>query len=129
MRTTQRDRRTIWYALYQGITDEKDSDGNYTGEHPVSYSTPVKARMNVSGGKGTAAVKEFGIDIPFTRVAVTDDMTTPFDTDTVFWFEDAPPAPFNYRCTGVFRTVNGVALALKELDLTHENHNNPVVSG
>lgn len=127
MRTTQRDKRAIWYALYQGVTDAVDEDGNLTGEHPVSYSSPVKARMNVSGGRGQAAIEEFGIDNPFTRTAVTDDLTTAFDTDTIFWFgispyesdaDQTPTVPHNYRCTGVARTINGVTIALAEVNVS-----------
>lgn len=120
MRTTQRDKRTIWYALYESDTELMDSEGNYTGEHGDGYSAPVKARMNVSGGKGKAEIELFGTDTPFTRTAVTDDLTTPFDTETVFWFGIEPVGDgvvyeHNYRCTGVARTVNQVVLALAEV--------------
>ena len=130
MRTTQRDKRTIWYALYQGLTDVTDSDNNYTGEKTVSYSSPVKARMNVSGGRGQAEIELFGVDNPFTRTAVTDDLTTPFDTETIFWFQTDPVTEeHNYRCTGVADTINGRTMALEELDVTYEDNSDPVVSG
>lgn len=117
MRTTQRDKRTVSYALYRGVTDVVDSEGNLTGEKTVTYENPVTTRMNISGGKGKAGVELFGIDTPFTKVAVTDDLSTPFDMDTVWWFE-ADPAhdPYNYRCTGICRTINQVAIALAEVD-------------
>ena len=125
MRTTQRDKRTIWYALYLGVTEVVDDDGNYTGEYEVSYTTPVRARMNVSGGRGQAAIEAFGIDNPFTISAVTDDLITPFNTDTIFWFGITPGATYdevahNFKCTGIARTINGLTLALKELDISHE---------
>ena len=135
MRTTQRDRRTIWYALYQGVVDATDSDGNLTGEKTISYSSPVQTRMNVSGGRGKAAIEEFGIDTPFTRTAVTEDLTTPFDTATIFWFETDPtdaqgnPVAHNYRCTAISRTINCLTLAIEELDVTHEDHHAPIISG
>ena len=117
MRTVQRNKRTIWYALYNGVTEVVDDDGNYTGEQEVSYGEPIQARMNVSGGKGRAEIELFGTDTPFTKVAVTDDLNTPFNSETIFWFEANPDTdPFNYRCTGVSRTVNQVALALAEVD-------------
>lgn len=134
MRTLQRNKRTIWYALYEGLTEVVDEDGNYTGEQVVSYATPVKTRMNVSGGRGQAAIEEFGIDNPFTHSAVTDDLSTPFNTDTVFWFGKEPYdgdgnlTQHNYRCTGVARTINGVTLALAEIE-SNENNNDPVISG
>ena len=135
MRTSQRDKRPIWYALYQGVTDVTDADGNLNGEQAVSYTDPVKAMMNVSGGRGQAAIEAFGIENPFTVSAVTGDLTTPFNTDTIFWFGIDPVSAsgenvaHNFICTGVARTINGVVLALKELDITHENNSSPFVSG
>lgn len=106
----------MWYALYVSDSELTDSDGNYTGEHGDNYSAPVKARMNISGGRGQAEIELFGIENPFTRTAVTDDLTTPFDTDTVFWFEADPATDeHNYRCTGVARTINQVVIALAEV--------------
>ena len=119
MRTLQRNKRDIWYALYNGIVDLVDYEGNYTGEQGVSYGNPVQARMNVSGGRGQAEIELFGVDNPFTRTAVTDDLETEFTTDTVFWFEADPlREEHNYRCTGVARTINQVVLALAEIDRT-----------
>ena len=47
------------------------------------------------------------------------DLNTPFDTDTVFWFDTDPlTEEHNYRCTGVARTINQVVLALAEIDRT-----------
>ena len=106
-----------------------DSDGNYTGEKTVSYTAPTKARMNVSGGRGKAEIELFGTDNPFTRTAVTDDLTTPFDTETIFWFQTDPVTEeHNYRCTGVADTINGRTIALAELDVTYEDNSDPVVS-
>ena len=120
MRTLQRNKRTIWYALYNGVTEVVDDDGNYTGEQEVSYGEPIQAKMNVSGGRGQAEIELFGVDNPFTRTAVTDDLDTPFNTDTIFWFEADPETdPHNYRCTGISRTINQVVIALAELDVTH----------
>ena len=85
--------------------------------------------MNVSGGRGQAEVEMFGVDNPFTRTAVTDDLTTPCDTDTIWWFDVDPlTEPHNYRCTGIADTINGRTIALEELDVTHED-NAPIVSG
>ena len=119
MRTLQRNKRTIAYALYAGIQELTDDDGNLTGEQSPIYSEVVTTRMNVSGGRGQAEIELFGVDLPFTRTAVTDDLNTKFDTETIFWFEAYPETdPYNYRCTGVSRTVNQVVLALAEVDKT-----------
>ena len=117
MRCNQRNKRTIYYALYTGVTELTDSDGNLTGEQAASYGEIVTARMNVGGGKGRAEIELFGTDTPFTKVAVTDDLDTPFDTQTIFWFDTDPlTEEHNFRCTGVARTINQVVLALAEVE-------------
>ena len=65
MRTIQRNKRTIYYALYQGVTEITDEYGYYTGEVEITYGNPVKAKMNVSGGRGAADIEMFGIDNPY----------------------------------------------------------------
>ena len=59
MRTLQRNRQDIWYALYQGMTEAVDGDGHKTGEPIASYSEPVKTQMNVSGGRGMAVAQYY----------------------------------------------------------------------
>ena len=119
MRVNQRDKRPVAYAFYSGMTELTDADNNYTGEHQLSYTTPVKTLMNVSGGRGQADVSLFGLTDTFARTAVTDDLTTPFDTTTVFWIECDPDTdPFNYRVVAVSRTINQVVLALAEVERT-----------
>ena len=123
MRTSQRNKRKIFYALYQGVTEVVDEYGYYTGEVEITYSDPIEAKMNVSGGRGAADIEMFGIDNPYTHTAVTDDLTTPFNTDTIFWFGvDPAEHPHNYRCTGVSRTINQVVLALAEVTVEDESN-------
>lgn len=119
MRTVQRDKRPVAYAFYSGMTEMVDDDGNYTGEYQLSYTTPVRTLMNVSGGRGQADVSLFGLTDTFARTATTDDLITPFDTGTVFWVECDPDTdPFNYRVVAVSRTINQVVLALAEVERT-----------
>lgn len=117
MRTNQRNKRTIYYALYMGVSDLTDTEGYLTGEQETRYGEITQARMNVSGGRGKAEIELFGTDNPFTRTAVTDDLETPFDTNTIWWFDTDPlTEEHNYRCTGVARTPNQVVIALAEVD-------------
>ena len=125
MRTVQRDKRPVWYAFYNGVREITNSDGEYTGEYEVNYTAPVKAQMNVSGGRGAADVAMFGFDSRYARSIVTEDLDTPFNTETVFWI-DADPAtqPHDYRVVGVSRTINQVVLALEQVEVSHT----PIVS-
>lgn len=136
MRVVNRNRRPVAYAFYEGTTELTDENGNFTGELQVNYSEPVRALMNVSGGRGQANVRLFGIGSEFDRTIVTDDLETPFSTDTVFWIETDPAyaavsgeaiaglsaagkrhdGEFDYRVVRVARTINQVVLGLTEVD-------------
>ena len=119
MRTLKRNKRPVAYAFYDGATELTDSEGNYTGEYTVSYTTPVKTRMNVSGGRGQADIALFGLTQTFARTATTEDLKTKFNTETVFWIETDPDTePFDYRVVAVSRTINQVVLALAEVEHT-----------
>lgn len=108
------------YALYNGLIEQVDSNGDYTGEYIVTYTSPVKTLMNVSGGRGQADIALFGLTQEFSRTATTEDLDTKFTTETVFWVEKDPDTePFDYRVVAVSRTINQVVLALSETDVTN----------
>lgn len=122
MRTAKRNKRPVAYAFYEGVTEIIDDEGNNTGEYTVSYTEPIKVLMNISGGRGQADVAMFGIHSSFARTAVTEDLETPFSTDTVFWIETNPDTePHDYRVVGVARTINQVVLALGEVSVPKED--------
>ena len=124
MRTVKRNKRPVAYAFYNGVTELTDTDGNYTGEYAVTYTTPVRALMNVSGGRGQADIALFGLTQTFARTATTEDLETPFNTETVFWIEKDPDTEeHDYRVAAVSRTINQVVLALAEVETNNEDNN------
>lgn len=119
----QRNKRPVAYAFYQGVTELYDTNGNLSGEYEVSYTKPVKALMNVSGGRGQADIALFGLTQTFARTVTTEDLKTPFNTQTVFWVETDPDTePFDYRVVAVSRTINQVVLALAEVETDEDNN-------
>lgn len=125
MRTSQRDKRPVAYAFYNGVTELTDDDGNYTGEYDVSYSEPVSALMNVSGGRGQADIALFGLTQTFSRTATTQDLETDWNTEMVFWVEADPDTePFDYRVAAISRTINQVVIALAEVDVSDADNGN-----
>ena len=119
MRTVKRNKRPVAYAFYAGMTDLVDDEGNFTGETAISYTTPVKTLMNVSGGRGQADIALFGLVSNFSRTAVTEDLETQFNTETVFWVDADPDTELHdYRVVAVARTINQVVIALEEVDKT-----------
>lgn len=124
MRTLKRNKRPVAYAFYDGVEELYDEDGNLTGEYKVKYTAPVRTLMNVSGGRGQADIAMFGLTQTFGRTATTEDLSTPFNTETVFWIETDPSTePFDYRVAAVSRTINQVVLALAEVEVSHEDDN------
>jgi hypothetical protein len=123
LRTVKRNKRPVAYAFYDGVDELSDADGNLTGEYEVSYTKPVKTLMNVSGGRGQADIALFGLTQTFARTATTEDLITPFNTQTVFWIEKDPDTePFDYRVVAVSRTINQVVLALAEVETDEDNN-------
>ena len=122
MRTLKRNKRPVAFAFYAGVQELTDDYGNYTGEYDVSYTEPVKTKMNVSGGRGQADIALFGLTQTFGRTATTEDLDTPFNTETVMWIETDPDKgePFDYRVVAVSRTINQVVLALSEVEHDEE---------
>jgi hypothetical protein len=119
LRVVRRNRRPVAYAFYQGVTDVVNEDGELTGEHGVTYSEPVKALMNVSGGRGQADINLFGIGGSTMRTIVTEDLETPFSEETVFWIETDPDTePYDYRVVNVSRTVNQVVIAIDKVGVS-----------
>lgn len=123
MRTLKRNKRPVAYAFYQGVTELTDENGLLTGEYSVQYTEPVKALMNVSGGRGQADIALFGLTQTFGRTATTEDLDVPWNTETVMWIETDPDTePFDYRVVAVSRTINQVVLALSEVETDEDNH-------
>ena len=126
MRTLKRNKRPVAFAFYDGVTELADTEGNLTGEYEVTYTTPVKTLMNVSGGRGQADIALFGLTQTFGRTATTEDLITPFNTETVMWIETDPDTePFDYRVVAVSRTINQVVLALAEVETDNAEADNP----
>lgn len=119
MRTLKRNERPVYYALYTGVQELTDASGNYTGEYAPSYGTPVLKNMNVSAAKGTADVAQFGIDTPYSKTIVTDDMECPIKEDTVLWIEKTPSdGSYNYVVVLVARSINSITYAVREVDVS-----------
>ena len=114
-------KQTVYYALYSGKTELTDSYGNKTGEYTVTRSTPVKARMNVSASRGAADTEMFGINDAYSKTIVTDDMTTAFDTATVWWIGKTPNndgTDFNFVTVRVAKSLNSVTIAISEANIS-----------
>ncbi len=116
--------RTIYYALYEGMTDTLDTSGYKTGAKTKTYSVPQPFRVFVSPNKGDAEVEPFGIDTPYTNVATTFDMSCPIKEDSILWVDVVPEnvpgggnVPYTHSVIRRAKAVNSLLFALKETDV------------
>ena len=123
MRCLNRNKRTIYYALYSGKEAIKDTSGNRPGEWKITYSTPVQMEANVSAAKGTATLGWFGINMDYTKTIVVDDANCPISETTILWIDTMPALSatgatvtvHDYVVTGVARSINGTAYAISKV--------------
>ena len=134
MRALKRNQQAIWYCLYQGETEQTDTDGNYTGESATTYDAPVKMMANVSPATGQSNNEMFGNLTDYDHIIVTDMTDCPIDENTVLFFEKTPedvpvagsdppatvksPDGYNYIVRRVAKSLNSIAIAIRKVDVT-----------
>lgn len=124
MRCLKRNQKSFWYALYNGETEQKDSDGLYTGEIGPGYETPVQMKANISASKGTADTELFGKDLQYSRTIVTDDLSCPITEESAIWIGRNPtdksgnPVPHNYVVRRIAESLNSIVYAIQEVKAT-----------
>lgn len=115
MRSLERNKQSFYYALYTGVTDVTDSNGDLTGEKTITYGTPTEMRANIAPVEGTAIIEQFGVDSRYSRLVSTTDMDCPIDLQTVLWIDELTTNPANYKVIGVRRSLNSVIYVVSEI--------------
>ena len=119
MRSLNRNKRTIYYALFTGEVDEsRDEYGNETGEPVPVYGDAVELRCNVSAATGVDTAQAFGNFTNYSRAMCVADPNCPIDEKTIIWFGVAPSEPHNYIVTRKADSKNGILYALREVTVT-----------
>lgn len=122
MRCLEKNKQTIYYSLYSGITPNIDDDGFRTGTYSETYSSPVSALFNVSAARGESEIEKFGSDLAYSKTMVTCDMDCPITETSHLWVDITPSnnTPFNYVVVRVARSINSITYAIKEVSSTNE---------
>ena len=115
MHTLARNKRSFFYATYQGKTKKYDTDGNYTGVSEITYSDPIEADMNISPSLGRADLESFGITAQYTHTIVTDDMACPMDEHSIIWYGKPVTEPHNFVVVRKAEALNHLIYALQEV--------------
>lgn len=133
MRDLRVNSRDLWYAIYLGKEDEKDSNGDYTGENAPLYSAPVHFRANLSATRGTqgftgtgSSYDYFGADVKYDLIISTAQMDLPIDEYSLVW--DVEPekdannlvdySKAKYRVKAVARGLHHMKYAIQTLQRT-----------
>ena len=115
MRSLERNKRTIHYAVYLRDEPILDDYGFETGESRPTYGDIKELRCNVSSASGEDAVEAFGNFTRYTRAVCVSDNNCPLDEDSVVWFGVPTSEPYNYIVTLKADSKNGIMYALQEV--------------
>ena len=118
MRSVERNKKTIYYALRTGHTENLDEYGNVTGTFTEEYGEPVKLRINVGVPKGTIDLERFGLDSQYSMLLTTTDMRCPIKSDSVLWIGIDPSLPYNYVVKRVAPAINQLVIQVQEVHVS-----------
>lgn len=138
MRILSRNKQDVWFANRLSDSYVTDNNGLKTGEKMQTYGTPVKARMSVNAS-GSYDLELHGITSISDCNLITEDMTCSMDEQSIVWYGILPthtetretivngetvmeqvevPNPHNYVVVKKVPSLNCIAYALKEVDVS-----------
>lgn len=125
MKIMERNKRPLWYLLYDRKTPAVDAEGNETGEEIIVYKPAVALRANVSPASGSSQIEQFGNLAGYDKVIVTDDMSCPIDENTVLFvdkepeYREADGKPlYDYIVKRVAKSLNIIAYAVTKVSVS-----------
>lgn len=119
MRTLERNKQTIYYALYEGKKPLTDDYGNPTGEYEVLYSKPVPLKINVSAARGEYSTRQFGEMENYEKILVTDDTNLPISETSILWIDSLETTkPHDYIVKKVAKSLNSVSYAVSKVSVS-----------
>lgn len=118
MRSLRVNRRTFWYALYEGDEPVRDINGYPTGDYTKTYGTPKKFRANVSAANGNYAEYTQGMLKDYERTIYTHRLDLGITEDTLVWYGKTPAeGEANYIVTRVVDGLHGFFYELRQVDV------------
>ncbi len=122
MRSMERNKQNIYYALYQDQVPILDEDGNETGDYKTGYSNPLPFRIRVSPNKGESENNAFGKSLDYDRVMYTSDHSFPIDEFSILWVDTMPEikedgstdTPHDYTVKRQAKDLNEWLFAIKK---------------
>lgn len=119
MRCLERNKRTFYYSLLTGSAPKPDGMGR-----ELVYGDPVMMRANIAPATGASSVEQFGNDIEYHKVIVTDDINCPIDENTLLFIDVRPTKDddgeyvFDYIVKRVAKSLNSISIAISKVDVS-----------
>ena len=126
MRGLRRNKRRLFYALYEGKEPIIDEWGNETGEWSINYGNPIECYKNYSAAKGEADVAVFGSDLQYDRVVYFGKPPSPVNEQSIFWVDIEPVieldgstlTPHDYVVARVADSLNEILVAVRRVSIS-----------
>lgn len=118
MRSLNRNKRKLHYALHIKDVPIVDEYGNESGESEPTYGDVRELYANVSAASGEDVAQAFGNFTNYTRVLSVADNACPLAERAAVWFGVEVDKPHNYVVTRKADSKNGILYALQEVTVT-----------
>lgn len=120
-----RNKRRMWYALYEGISDVRDSQGRRTGAKQTTYTAPAELMANISPASGGSDPSPFGTVVNFDRTVLVFDTNLAIDENSILWIDRVPvikndgttDTPHDYVVTGIAKGLLSISYAVKRVEV------------
>lgn len=119
MRCLDRNKKSFYYATYQGMSKLTDDNGNFTGEYGITYSEPIQVWGNISPASGSVYSNPFGLTEGYDKIIVMADSDFPIAETSVLWVDNDITKSFDYRIVRIARSLNSVSIAIKKVDVNN----------
>lgn len=118
MRSLNRNKRQLYYALHIKDVAILDEYGNESGESEPVYGDVRELRGNISAASGEDMAQAFGNFTNYSRVLCVADNLCPIAERAIVWFGVGADKPHNYVVTRKADSKNGILYALQEVTVT-----------
>jgi hypothetical protein len=125
MRSLERNKTKIYYALLNSKNEIRDEYGNFTGEYELQYGNPIAMKASVSAAMGETYTRQFGEQEAYDKVVITDDPLCPIDEYAILWVDNLPEikrdkstdTPHDYVVKKVARSINVSSYAIAKVEV------------
>ena len=119
LRTLERNKQVVYYALFDGKEPVIDEYGNQTGEYEILYTPPTLLKINVSAARGEYSTRQFGDTEKYDKVLMTDDLNVPITETSILWIDSLDTEkPHDYIVKKVAKSLNSVSIAVSKVSVS-----------